>query len=137
MAEAARKLDSTKSSAPAFNWEDPLDLESQLTEEERMIRDTVRAYAQDKLMPRILMSFREERFDREIINEAGELGLVSATSPMASSLARSSASIQGFAPRSAFRTRSSCIPSRPMAAKRKSRLICRSSQAVKWWAASD
>ncbi|HUF44664.1 MAG TPA: acyl-CoA dehydrogenase [Aestuariivirgaceae bacterium] len=76
MAEAARKLDSTKSSAPAFNWEDPLDLESQLTEEERMIRDTVRAYAQDKLMPRILMSFREERFDREIINEAGELGLL-------------------------------------------------------------
>jgi glutaryl-CoA dehydrogenase len=76
MAEAARKLDRTKSSAPAFNWEDPLDLESQLTEEERMIRDTVRAYAQDKLMPRILKSFREERFDREIINEAGELGLL-------------------------------------------------------------
>jgi glutaryl-CoA dehydrogenase len=76
MAEPARKLYSTKSSAPAFNWEDPLDLESQLTEEERMIRDTVRAYAQDKLMPRILKSFREERFDREIINEAGELGLL-------------------------------------------------------------
>jgi glutaryl-CoA dehydrogenase len=76
MAEAARKLDSTKSSAPAFNWEDPLDLESQLTEEERMIRDSVRAYASDKLMPRILKSFREERFDREIIDEAGELGLL-------------------------------------------------------------
>jgi glutaryl-CoA dehydrogenase len=76
MAEPARKLDSKKSSAPAFNWEDPLGLESQLTEEERMIRDTVRAYAQDKLMPRILKSFREERFDRDIINEAGELGLL-------------------------------------------------------------
>ena len=76
MAEPARKLDSKKSSAPAFNWEDPLDLESQLSEEERMIRDTVRAYAQDKLMPRILKSFREERFDRDIINEAGELGLL-------------------------------------------------------------
>ena len=76
MAEAARKLDSTKSSAPGFNWEDPLDLESQLTEEERMIRDSVRAYASDKLMPRILKSFREERFDRDIINEAGELGLL-------------------------------------------------------------
>ena len=76
MAEAARKLESTKSSQPAFNWEDPLDLESQLTEEERMIRDSVRAYASDKLMPRILKSFREERFDREIINEAGELGLL-------------------------------------------------------------
>jgi glutaryl-CoA dehydrogenase len=76
MAEPARKLDSTKSSAPTFNWEDPLDLESQLTEEERMIRDSVRAYADDKLMPRVLMSFREESFDREIINEAGELGLL-------------------------------------------------------------
>jgi glutaryl-CoA dehydrogenase len=76
MAEAARKLDSTRSSQPAFNWEDPLDLESQLTEEERMIRDSVRAYAQDKLMPRVLKSFREERFDREILNEAGELGLL-------------------------------------------------------------
>jgi glutaryl-CoA dehydrogenase len=76
MAEAARQLDSTRSSQPAFNWEDPLDLESQLTEEERMIRDSVRAYAQDKLMPRVLKSFREERFDREILNEAGELGLL-------------------------------------------------------------
>jgi glutaryl-CoA dehydrogenase len=76
MAEPARKLDSTTSSAPSFNWEDPLGLESQLTEEERMIRDSVRAYAQDKLMPRILLSFREERFDRNIINEAGELGLL-------------------------------------------------------------
>jgi glutaryl-CoA dehydrogenase len=76
MAEAARKLESTKSSQPAFNWEDPLDLDSQLTEEERMIRDSVRAYASDKLMPRILKSFREERFDRDIINEAGELGLL-------------------------------------------------------------
>ena len=76
MAEAVRKLESTKSSQSAFNWEDPLDLESQLTEEERMIRDSVRAYASDKLMPRILKSFREERFDRDIINEAGELGLL-------------------------------------------------------------
>jgi len=76
MAEAARQLDSTRSSQPTFNWEDPLDLESQLTEEERMIRDSVRAYAQDKLMPRVLKSFREERFDREILNEAGELGLL-------------------------------------------------------------
>jgi glutaryl-CoA dehydrogenase len=76
MAEPVRKLDSTKSSKPAFDWEDPLDLESQLTEEERMIRDSVRAYAQDRLMPRILKSFREERFDRDILNEAGELGLL-------------------------------------------------------------
>ena len=59
-----------------FNWEDPLDLESQLTEEERMIRDSVRAFCDDKLMPRVQSAFREERFDREIMSEAGELGLL-------------------------------------------------------------
>ena len=59
-----------------FNWEDPLDLESWLTEEERMIRDAARAFAQDKLMPRIKMAFREERFDREIMNELGSMGFL-------------------------------------------------------------
>ena len=49
-----------------FNWEDPLDLESELTEEERMVRDTARGYAQDKLFPRVLRDNREERFDRAI-----------------------------------------------------------------------
>ena len=70
--------ESRVSATPAgeFNWEDPLDLESQLTEEERMIRDSVRAFCQDKLMPRVLSAFREERFDKEIMNEAGELGLL-------------------------------------------------------------
>jgi glutaryl-CoA dehydrogenase len=64
-----------------FDWEDPLDLEGQLTEEERMVRDTARGYAQDKLMPRILMAYREERFDREILNEMGALGLLGPTIP--------------------------------------------------------
>jgi len=64
-----------------FDWEDPLGLEGQLTEEERMVRDTARGYAQDKLMPRILMAYREERFDREILNEMGALGLLGATIP--------------------------------------------------------
>jgi glutaryl-CoA dehydrogenase len=50
-----------------FNWEDPLDLESWLTEEERMIRDSARAFAQDKLLPRVKTAFRDERFDREIM----------------------------------------------------------------------
>ncbi len=59
-----------------FNWEDPLDLESQLTDEERMIRDAARAFAQDKLMPRVKSAFREERFDREIMNEMGEMGFL-------------------------------------------------------------
>jgi glutaryl-CoA dehydrogenase len=64
-----------------FDWEDPLDLEGQLTEEERMVRDTARGYAQDKLMPRILSAYREERFDREILNEMGALGLLGPTIP--------------------------------------------------------
>jgi glutaryl-CoA dehydrogenase len=64
-----------------FNWEDPLDLEGELTEEERMVRDTARAYAQDKLFPRVLTAFREERFDREIVTEMGALGLLGPTVP--------------------------------------------------------
>jgi glutaryl-CoA dehydrogenase len=59
-----------------FNWEDPLDLESQLTVEERMIRDTARAFAQDKLQPRVKAAFRDEKFDREIMNELGAMGLI-------------------------------------------------------------
>ncbi|HLH87391.1 MAG TPA: acyl-CoA dehydrogenase [Xanthobacteraceae bacterium] len=64
-----------------FDWEDPLDLEGQLSEEERMVRDTARGYAQDKLMPRVLTAYREERFDREIFNEMGALGLIGSTIP--------------------------------------------------------
>jgi glutaryl-CoA dehydrogenase len=59
-----------------FNWEDPLDLESLLTEEERMIRDSARAFAQDKLQPRVKSAFRDERFDREIMTELGEMGFL-------------------------------------------------------------
>ena len=59
-----------------FNWEDPLDFESWLTDEERMIRDSARAFAQDKLAPRIKSAFREERFDREIMNELGAMGFL-------------------------------------------------------------
>jgi glutaryl-CoA dehydrogenase len=65
----------------AFQWEDPLLLESQLTDDERAIRDTARAYCQDKLMPRILMANRKEEFDRNIVNELGALGLLGATLP--------------------------------------------------------
>jgi glutaryl-CoA dehydrogenase len=69
-----------KSHGPApvaeFNWEDPLDLEAQLTEEERMIRDAARAFAQDKLMPRVKDGFRKEHFDREIMNELGAQGFL-------------------------------------------------------------
>jgi glutaryl-CoA dehydrogenase len=62
-------------------WDDPLLLEEQLTADERMIRDTARDYAQDKLMSRVLMANRQERFDREIMNEFGALGMLGATLP--------------------------------------------------------
>ncbi len=65
----------------AFDWSDPLLLDEQLTDEERLIRDTAREYATDKLLPRVLTATREERFDREIMNEMGELGLLGATLP--------------------------------------------------------
>ncbi|EKN01417.1 MULTISPECIES: acyl-CoA dehydrogenase [unclassified Acidocella] len=68
-----------KGKMASFDWADPLRLEAELSEEERAIRDTAHAYAQEKLQPRVLMAFREERFDREIMNELGELGLLGAT----------------------------------------------------------
>jgi len=64
-----------------FQWDDPLLLDDALTEDERMVRDTARAYCQDKLMPRVLEANRHERFDREIMNEFGELGLLGPTLP--------------------------------------------------------
>ena len=66
---------------PAFVWNDPLLLDEQLTGDERLIQDTTRQYAQDKLMPRVIDANRHERFDREIMNEMGELGLLGATLP--------------------------------------------------------
>jgi glutaryl-CoA dehydrogenase len=67
----------------AFDWSDPLDLEGELTADERMVRDSARAYAQQKLFPRVLTAYREERFDREIVNEMGELGFLGCTLPEA------------------------------------------------------
>ena len=64
---------------PLFNWEDPLLLDEQLTDEERMVRDSARAYAQDKLMPRVVEANRHERFDREVLSEMGQLGFLGST----------------------------------------------------------
>ncbi|MGD1878262.1 MAG: acyl-CoA dehydrogenase [Kiloniellaceae bacterium] len=64
-----------------FVWEDPLLLEEQLSEEERMVRDAARDYCQDKLMPRILEANRHETFDRSIMTEMGALGFLGATIP--------------------------------------------------------
>ena len=69
------------SAKPVFQWDDPLLLEAQLTEEERMVRDTARAYAQEKLLPRVQEAFRHEKTDPAIFREMGELGLLGATIP--------------------------------------------------------
>lgn len=66
---------------PHFDWEDPLLLDSLLSSEERMVRDSAREYCQEQLMPRILEAHRHERFDRHIMNEMGELGMLGATIP--------------------------------------------------------
>jgi glutaryl-CoA dehydrogenase len=68
-------------SKASFNWEDPLLLDTQLTEEERMVRDAAAQYAQDKLMPRILDAYRNETTDPSIFREMGELGLLGITIP--------------------------------------------------------
>ena len=65
-----------------FDWQDPLDLEGQLTDEERMVRETARTYAREKLLPRVTSAFLEERFDREIMTELGALGLLGPTIPV-------------------------------------------------------
>ncbi|MEH6547326.1 MAG: acyl-CoA dehydrogenase [Sneathiella sp.] len=64
---------------PVFNPEDPFLLDDQLTEEERLVRDTARDYCQDKLMSRVLLANRHETFDRDIFTEMGALGLLGST----------------------------------------------------------
>ena len=64
-----------------FDWEDPFALDAQLTDEERMVRDAARDYAQGELLPRVTSAFLDERFDREIMTEMGALGLLGSTIP--------------------------------------------------------
>ncbi|MFD1555316.1 acyl-CoA dehydrogenase [Paraburkholderia silviterrae] len=64
-----------------FHWEDPLLLDQQLTEDERMVRDAAAAYSQDKLAPRVLEAFRHEKTDASIFREMGEVGLLGPTIP--------------------------------------------------------
>ncbi|GLQ34298.1 acyl-CoA dehydrogenase [Amylibacter marinus] len=65
----------------SFDWQDPFLLDQQLSDEERMIRDTARAYCQDKLAPRVIDANRHENFDTNIMREMGALGLLGATLP--------------------------------------------------------
>jgi glutaryl-CoA dehydrogenase len=64
---------------PAFQWDDPFLLEDQLSEDERMVRDSARAYCQEKLMPRVTEAHRHEKFDRGVYNEMGSLGFLGPT----------------------------------------------------------
>ena len=82
MSTSLAETEATSQARPeegSFQWDDPFLLDDQLTEDERLIQDSVRAYAQDKLMPRILEANRHELFDREVINEMGELGMLGPT----------------------------------------------------------
>ena len=81
MATVQQESDQRK--AGGFQWDDPFRLDDQLSEEEQLIAESARAYAQGELMPRVLTAYREERFDREIMNEMGELGLLGSTIPEA------------------------------------------------------
>ena len=76
---AAGQATSSSSARAAFKWDDPFLLDDQLSEEERMVRDSARQYCQEKLMPRVMSAFRDERTDREIFNEMGSLGLLGPT----------------------------------------------------------
>jgi glutaryl-CoA dehydrogenase len=69
------------SSSPRFSWEDPFNLDSQLRDDERAVRDAARAYCQDRLLPRVTEAFRHEKTDPAIFREMGELGLLGATIP--------------------------------------------------------
>ena len=62
-----------------FRWDYPFFFDDQLTEEERLIRDAARAYAQDKLQARVLEAFHHEHFDREMMREMGQAGFLGAT----------------------------------------------------------
>ena len=65
----------------SFNWQDPFCIDDQLSDDERMIRDTTRSYAKDKLMTRVRQAYRDEHFHREIMTEMGSLGLLGPTLP--------------------------------------------------------
>ena len=82
-----------------FQWDDPFLLESQLTDDERMIRDTARAYAQEKLLPRVIEAYRTEKADTSIFREMGELGLLGLTLPEAYGCANASYTAYGLVAR--------------------------------------
>jgi glutaryl-CoA dehydrogenase len=83
MSQAAEKREGLPSilKDSAFQWEDPLDLESQLSEDERMVRDTARGFAQDHLMPSVVEAYAQEKYDPAVMPAMGKLGLLGPTLP--------------------------------------------------------
>src|SRR5215213_5939579 len=81
MTAAAQPKPKSKPASASFRWDDPLLLDELLSDDERMIRDSARQYAQGKLMPRVIEAYREEKTDRSIFAEMGELGLLGVTIP--------------------------------------------------------
>jgi glutaryl-CoA dehydrogenase len=79
LATRSTKTSSTAMAEARFDWADPLLLDEELSEDERMVRDSARAYCQAKLLPRVLEANRREHFDREIMNEMGALGFLGST----------------------------------------------------------
>jgi glutaryl-CoA dehydrogenase len=79
MATSAKAVTAGKSSKPQFVWDDPFLFSEQLSEDERQVSEAAHAYCQDKLLTRVTQAFRHEKFDREIMNEFGELGFLGAT----------------------------------------------------------
>ncbi len=79
MSRTAAEIRPVTPADAAFDWADPLLFEDMLSGEERLVRDSARAYCQEKLLPRVLTANREERFDREIMNEMGALGFLGST----------------------------------------------------------
>lgn len=81
MLNSANTPEVARAKPVALDWSDPFGLNDQLTEEERLVRDTAEAYARDKLLSRVIEANRNEVFDREIMTEMGELGLLGVTLP--------------------------------------------------------
>ena len=127
---------------PHFNWEDPFLLENQLSDDERMVMESARRFAQDQLMPRVIEDYREESFDRSIMLAFGEMGLLGTTIPteyggggmnhvMALLPAKLNALTAAIVPPCRCNRLWSCIRSILSAQKPRNRNICRNWQLVK------
>ena len=153
MSQLAEKVEQREPNSPqikdaAFKWDDPLDLEGELTEEERMVRDTARDYAQDKLFPRVLAANRDGEFNPAIVKEMGALGLIGSTIPQEYGGAGLNYVCYGLIARevervdSGFRSLMSVMSSLVMypiyayGSEASAANTCRSSRPANWWAAS-